>query len=313
MQRISTATAVPDKFGAGKDGFTDGDVIGGIPATDLEAILFDNLQEEIANVVEGAGIVLNGATLTQLRQAVKRLFGGNVTTVNAANSPLALTADHAGLVIMDATAGNIVANLPAVNVIAQPVRFTFVRADATANSATINRAGADTFLGGATSVTVSGQGTSRSIVGNAVAIWLDTSTSPAASEAGNVFFRAANTAPTGSLKANGALVSRTTYAALFAVIGTTFGVGDGATTFALPDLRGEFIRGWDDARGVDSGRVFGSAQTDDLKSHTHTVSTPGGGFTSGGTTATAGAGVSGATGGAETRPRNIALLACIKF
>jgi phage-related tail fiber protein len=38
----------------------------------------------------------------------------------------------------------------------------------------------------------------------------------------------------------------------------------------VPDLRGEFIRGWDDSRGVDSGSAFGSAQADDFKSHTHT-------------------------------------------
>lgn len=42
---------------------------------------------------------------------------------------------------------------------------------------------------------------------------------------------------------NGALVSRTTYAALFAVIGTVYGEGDGSTTFALPDLRGRYIEG----------------------------------------------------------------------
>lgn len=83
--------------------------------------------------------------------------------------------------------------------------------------------------------------------------------------AGQVAFFAKSSAPTGWLKANGAAVSRTTYAALFAAIGTTFGVGDGATTFGLPDLRGEFPRGWDDSRGVDSGRAFGSAQGDGVK------------------------------------------------
>jgi hypothetical protein len=56
-------------------------------------------------------------------------------------------------------------------------------------------------------------------------------------------------------------VSRTTYYDLFTVIGTTFGAGDGSTTFRLPDFRGEFIRGWDDTRGVDPGRQFGSVQT----------------------------------------------------
>ncbi|MFQ2659330.1 phage tail protein [Aeromonas caviae] len=71
---------------------------------------------------------------------------------------------------------------------------------------------------------------------------------------------ARNTAPTGWLKANGAAVSRVAYADLFAAIGTTFGAGDGFNTFNLPDLRAEFIRGWDDGRGVDSGRAFGGQQ-----------------------------------------------------
>lgn len=77
---------------------------------------------------------------------------------------------------------------------------------------------------------------------------------------GAVSFFARTSAPTGYLKANGAAVSRSVYSALFASVGTTFGAGDGATTFNLPDLRGEFLRGFDDGRGIDSGRALGSAQ-----------------------------------------------------
>lgn len=84
---------------------------------------------------------------------------------------------------------------------------------------------------------------------------------------------AANVIPTGWLKCNGAAVSRTTYANLFASIGTIYGAGDGSTTFNLPDLRGETIRGWDDARGVDSGRAIGSWQDGQNVSHTHTGTT----------------------------------------
>ena len=82
---------------------------------------------------------------------------------------------------------------------------------------------------------------------------------------GAVMYFAGQTAPTGWLKANGAAVSRTTYAALFAAIGTTYGAGDGHSTFNLPDLRAEFVRGWDDGRGIDSGRAFGSAQSDAIR------------------------------------------------
>lgn len=138
--------------------------------------------------------------------------------------------------------------------------------------------------------------------------------------AGQVGWFAMNTAPTGWLKANGAAVSRSSYAALFAAIGTTFGAGDGSTTFNLPDLRGEFIRGWDDGRGVDSGRAFGSAQSHQMQSHTHIVAA--GANDSGASVQYANFGTNypqttsaagGTSNGSENRPRNIALLACIKY
>lgn len=79
--------------------------------------------------------------------------------------------------------------------------------------------------------------------------------------------------PAGWLYCNGAPVSRATYNNLFALIGTTFGAGDGATTFNLPDMRGRFPRGWNDDGTLDPARVFGSNQTDDFEAHTHTAST----------------------------------------
>ena len=90
---------------------------------------------------------------------------------------------------------------------------------------------------------------------------------------GTVFHFAGQTAPAGWLKANGAAVSRTAYAALFAAIGTTYGAGDGRNTFNLPDLRGEFIRGWDDGRGIDLGRVLGPAQGDAIRNITGSIDT----------------------------------------
>jgi microcystin-dependent protein len=151
---------------------------------------------------------------------------------------------------------------------------------------------------------------------------------------GQVSFFTMSTAPTGWLKCNGAAISRTVYAKLFAVIGTTYGAGNGSTTFTLPDLRGEFIRGWDDGRAVDSGRAFGAAQLDAFQNITGSVNNilhnglnPSGIIT-GNTTSSAiiNPGTGGFNAGTininaslvartatETRPRNVALLACIKF
>lgn len=87
-----------------------------------------------------------------------------------------------------------------------------------------------------------------------------------------VAFFAASTAPVGWLPANGAVVPRASYPQLFAMIGTTYGAGDGATTFQLPDMRGQFARGFDAGRGIDPGRVFGSLQTSMFASHVHGIS-----------------------------------------
>jgi len=89
---------------------------------------------------------------------------------------------------------------------------------------------------------------------------------------GMIGYFARSSAPTYWLKANGAAISRTTYANLFSVIGTMFGAGDGVNTFNLPDLRGEFIRGWDDGRGIDPGRALGGTQAGSIVSHSHTAS-----------------------------------------
>lgn len=84
---------------------------------------------------------------------------------------------------------------------------------------------------------------------------------------------AMTTLPAGWLECDGSAISRVTYAALFGTIGTTFGTGNGSTTFNIPDMRGYFARGWDHGAGVDPARVFGSTQTSANLAHTHTGTT----------------------------------------
>lgn len=60
---------------------------------------------------------------------------------------------------------------------------------------------------------------------------------------------------------DGRALSRTTYASLFALLGTAFGAGDGSTTFNIPDYRGLFLRGWDGGSGRDPGRIYGQIQS----------------------------------------------------
>lgn len=162
--------------------------------------------------------------------------------------------------------------------------------------------------------------------------------------AGAVMHFAGKDVPDGWLKADGQAVSRIAYKDLFAAIGTLYGQGDGVKTFNLPDMRGEFIRGADDGRGVDKGRAVGTFQDHAIQSHNHYLPTGTGVSDSSlkpyaipdevfsKTTVNNGA-ASGTenttypnadynspnlvgnvgTFSSETRPRNIALLACIKY
>lgn len=161
---------------------------------------------------------------------------------------------------------------------------------------------------------------------------------------------AMNAAPTGWLAADGSAVARSGvsgYPALFAAIGTTYGAGDGSTTFNLPDLRGYFVRGAGTNSDGKAAGTFGAKQADAVIAHTHSGTTGndspdhthsangiggswGGGDGFGGPAQTLQSvgNTSGAStrhqhafttssqspaGATETRPANIALLYCIKF
>jgi len=93
---------------------------------------------------------------------------------------------------------------------------------------------------------------------------------------GGMVFYGAAAAPTGFLLCDGSLVSRATYATLFGVISTTYGAGDGSTTFKLPDLRGAFPMGKATAgTGSTLGATGGTIDhTHTGPSHTHTVTAP---------------------------------------
>ena len=82
---------------------------------------------------------------------------------------------------------------------------------------------------------------------------------------GCVFWYASKTIPEGFLLCDGSLISRTNYAGLFAIIGTTFGAGDGSTTFGIPDLRAKFVRG----AGLSAGYGASFGNTEDATSLTY--------------------------------------------
>ena len=240
-------------------------------------------------------------------------FGDNDKAVFGAGSDLQIYHDTLNSVIADAGTGNLVIAANDFRLTNSSQTANMIKADE-GGAVTLTHDGGNKLATTATGIDVTGTVAATAFAGDGSGL-----TGIAGIPSGAVIYHAANTAPTGFIKANGASISTSTYSDLFAVIGYTFGGSGGS--FNVPDLRGEFLRGWDDGRGVDSGRGFGSTQADEFKSHNHGIQTwtqyiagpqpnkvyNGGGYAASYVVNTA------STGGTETRPRNIALLACIKY
>ena len=174
----------------------------------------------------------------------------------------------------------------------------------------------------AAGVTVTGTCTATAFAGDGSAL-----TGVTAVPAGAVVAWTTGSAPTGWLICDGSAVSRSTYSGLFGVISDDYGAGDGSSTFNLPDYRGEFLRGVDGGRAVDPDRAsrtdrgdsttgdnVGTKQGHEFYSHNHSMGDSGGsGAASEGSYGRAFVNwFTGARGGNETRPRNVAVNWIIK-
>ncbi len=289
--------------------FTEGDPLIPTPATTVTSAWLNAMQEEVAGVIEGAGDTLDKDDNTQLLAAIDDLRDQAYGGFNRA------TGRH---VKYEASADGILHNsvyvMNETGALGTPMEiggWGFVET----KIHTSDDYGFQTVSGYAGNAT-RGRTWVRSRESGSWRPWVEISTAPVF--AGGVLLSAGQSVPYGYLECNGTPYSRTTYAALFSTIGTVFGAGDGSTTFNVPDLRGEFIRGWDNGRGLDPGRVFGSAQVDLLRSHVHytgsestrTIQVDGMGLAKLGEGANF---ATSATGGTETRPFNVALMFCIKY
>jgi microcystin-dependent protein len=148
-------------------------------------------------------------------------------------------------------------------------------------------------------------GLSETVVSGDVGEYLDTSS---------------GVCPVGSIPADGSAVSRTTYSQLFAKIGTNYGVGDGSTTFNLPDARGVFFRGEGSNSTITAnGGVLGLLSEDIFKSHSHSVgygnyaAFNAGTISRGATGGQTGTQSTSSTGGSETKPDSLTVKKCIRY
>jgi microcystin-dependent protein len=147
---------------------------------------------------------------------------------------------------------------------------------------------------------------------------------------GSYLFWSLASAPTNYLACDGSAISRTTYASLFGVIGTTYGVGDGSTTFTLPDCKGKVLVGYDsaetefDAIGETGGAKTHTLSTTEMPAHTHTKTIATGGLNGGGVPTGwsadvgngTGTGTTDSTGGGGAHnnlPPYITALVCIRY
>ncbi|HEX5276480.1 MAG TPA: hypothetical protein VFW42_02300 [Fluviicoccus sp.] len=340
MKRINTDTKAENLFGAGKHGFRTGNPLTGVLPTQLSAEWSNAVQEAICRVIEGAGLVVGGGD-DQLLTAIQAI--GSVGAVTSISANTTLTAGQRGLVLVNASAGNRTITLPSAN---QVMDFVVRRVDNTSNKLLVQAHAGEKIMhntwinaDGYDFLRLFGAGDYWVLRSDGEGSWHPINRLDSA-PIGSLHPNIADLIPAGGYcKPNGAVLTRADYPWLWDLAGVSgnlvseaawaagqqggFSTGDTATTFRVLELRGEFVRVWDDGRGADTGRGIGSWKADSIKDHKHFRNeseheeqaldgdTPGskgtiGGGSSSDSLLTITGGMT-AAAGTETAPRNIAV------
>ena len=232
---------------------------------------------QLAVVLDEQYAVLGDGS-TQL-QNLRPMEDRRIDTVDNAGSPLTITNVSPSVIAADTTAGPCEINLPALSE-NQGRRLYVINVEAL-NPITINADSGDVIgSAGDASITVDQSTTTTILIAHAT-YWEQVATgggsgTGTAVAVGTIFPFAASDPPVGAVECDGAAVSRSVYAELFDVIGTTWGAGDGSTTFNLPDLRGAFVRGTG-SHGTETmadgnpfaGPAVGAFEDDQMEDHRH--------------------------------------------
>jgi len=251
------------------------------------------------------------------------------------------TAANESIILVDASSGAVTINLPAALGLSGR-EYTITKTDSSSNNILID-ANASETINGSTVFYLNVQYEQVKLVCTGTS-WIIAGANFDVFSCGQIIPWSGTSVPAYALECNGANVNRTTYARLFDKIGTIYGVGDGSTTFGLPDYRGRFLRGFDNTAGTDpdaasrtdrgdgtTGDAVGTKQADELKSHNHSSDHQGSnptvrpiamidhGNTGPSGTANPQIGTGGRgnvfhvnNGGSESRPKNINVMYCIK-
>lgn len=247
-----------------------------------------------------------------------------------------LAEQDTGVVLVDASAGSLLIVLPAAT---KPMDIRVQRIDNSGNNLTVRAAGGESVKfhthlrpAGYGHFVLMGAGDFWHLRSDGAGAWVPLDRLDGSALGRPVFDTSTAVSPGGWGFPNGSLLARADWPWLWdyaqqsgllvaeaarAGMEGAWSSGDGANTFRVPELRGEFLRVLDDGRGVDAGRVSGSWQVDMFKSHAHNIQQNtnelGGGYPTTGDGPTQYNASTDNTGGHETRPRNIAYPARIKL
>lgn len=342
MQRINTSNKAIDLFGPGRHGYQPGNPATGTSATFVSPDSLNAMQEEICSAIEGAGIAINPASNAQLLAAIQSLITNrNLSGLVRSLTPIggALVREWADIPNA-ATVGGIEIGY-SYNVAIDPVSGVWSGRDV-ADICWLQKwhdtAGTFELWSAATGaantipawVQVFSFNVNTGVLVITGTITAAPSTAPghlitqgqvdariaaalaSALPTGAIFEFSGTTAPAGSLICPTAPtnVSRITYAALFAAIGTTWGAGDGATTFGLPWFPADYA-------SVQASANVGTQTVGQVISHSHTFNwgnnSAAGSYLSNYVTTNSGPASTNLTGGSANLAAGVRVLKCVKY
>lgn len=278
--------------------FVDENPLAGTPGSLIPAVWGNSVTQEILGVISSAGMTPSEADSGQLIKALQTILGRSSpmrSVITRLTASKVLAADELGLVLIDASAGASTVTLPAANA-TLGVRDVIVRrVDNSGNRLTVRAAGTDRIrfhthlaASGYPFLVLMGSGDWWHLRSDETGAWWPVGRFDA-TVLGRVSFESARQViPGGYAVLNGALLVRSDWPWLWdhaqlsgALVSEAsrsgnegaWTSGDGATTFRIPDIRGEFLRVLDEARGVDIDRSAGSRQMYTLESHNHYLPT----------------------------------------
>ncbi|MCQ3029322.1 phage tail protein [Pseudomonas syringae] len=319
--------------------FVDENITTGQAGTYIPSSWGNAVTHEVLNVIEAAGLTPDEGDYTQLMVAVNRLSSRYAPVLRYISESHTFTSSDLGLALINASQTTLTITLPSSNS-ALGVRDVIVhRVDSTGNRLKVVAAENDTIklhthlnASGYPFLILMGAGDWWHLRSDGAGNWWPVGRSDA-TPLGRVVLDTSKGFPPGGYGAvSGSIFVRsewpwlwdyaqqsgmlTTDAQRSALYGC-WTTGDGTLTFRGPEMRGEFLRVFDESRGLDASRIAGSHQDDAFRSHTHVNFIAGqksGASSPGADSAVYGGGyVTGATGGTETRPHNIAYPGRIKL